>query len=276
MIAKTTIGADFLGAICYGAGLRVNGKEIEGKSELLLTHNLVSVDPKGMALEMQREAEFSRCKKPVWHTSLSWKTGEDPSKEQMIEAANRYCEKMGASPEDHQIVVFQHHDRPHKHIHVYFNRAPIGAGKALVTSNNYARNVRVCKEISQELGFPRLNKLEEGKLRHVEEHKLEAQKFINRAIKDALTQKCNSPENLQVLLGAKGIECNFKVAEGKLQYTSYRYRSIQIKGQDVGFTGRQLGSRLASNLLDGTSMNVENSTVVQRINSERVVSFSLK
>ena len=65
MIAKTTIGADFLGAICYGAGLRVNGKEIEGKSELLLTHNLASDDPKGMALEMQREAAFSRCKKPV-------------------------------------------------------------------------------------------------------------------------------------------------------------------------------------------------------------------
>jgi hypothetical protein len=48
---------------------------------------------------------------------LAVSRGEDQNKEQMIEVAN---------PEDHQIVVFQHHDRPHEHVHVYINRAPIG------------------------------------------------------------------------------------------------------------------------------------------------------
>ncbi|MGX5858595.1 relaxase/mobilization nuclease domain-containing protein [Dyadobacter jiangsuensis] len=244
MIAKTTIGADFPGAICYGAGLRVNGKEIEGKSELLLTHNLISDDPKGMALEMQREAEFSRCKKPVWHTSLSWKPGENPSKEQMMEAANRYCEKMGASPEDHQIVVFQHHDRPHKHIHVYMNRLPIGGGKALETSHNYARNVRVCKEISQDLGFTKLQKLQEGKLRHVAEHRKEAQEVVNLAIKGVLKQKCKSPEELERRLKEKGIDCKFTLEEGKIKYSSYSYKGVPIKGQDVGFTAKQLQNGL--------------------------------
>lgn len=243
MIAKTTIGADFLGAICYGAGLRVNGKEIEGKSELLLTHNLVSVDPKGMALEMQREAEFSRCKKPVWHTSLSWKPGENPSKEQMIEAANRYCEKMGASPEDHQIVVFQHHDRPHKHIHVYLNRAPMGGGKAVETSHNYARNIRVCKEISQELGFTKMLRLERGKLRHVGEQQLEGQKVINLAIKAALRQGCKTSDDLERRLHEKGIECTFLVEKGALRSSSYRYKGVRIKGQDVGFTAKQLQAK---------------------------------
>ncbi|SDF96352.1 Relaxase/Mobilisation nuclease domain-containing protein [Dyadobacter soli] len=243
MIAKTTIGADFLGAICYGAGLRVNGKEIEGKSELILTHNLVSVDPKGMAMEMQREAEFSRCKKPVWHTSLSWKPGENPSKEQMIEAANRYCEKMGAKPEDHQIVVFQHHDRPHRHIHVYMNRLPIGGGKALETSHNYARNVRVCNEISRELGFEKIENLERGKLRYVEEHQAEAQKVVSFAIKVALKQKCRTCEDLECRLNKNGIECNFLVQNGKLKYSSYRYKGVSIKGQDVGFTAKQLEAK---------------------------------
>lgn len=247
MIAKTTIGADFLGAICYGAGLRVNGKEIEGKSELLLTHNLVSVDPKGMALEMQREAEFSRCKKPVWHTSLSWKPGEDPTKEQMVEAANRYCEKMGASPEDHQIVVFQHHDRPHRHVHVYINRAALGGGRALETSHNYARNVRVCKEISQELGFEKVEKLQEGKLRHVAENRKEAQKVVTLAIREALGKKCKTLSELELCLKKKGIECKFTMETGKLKYSSYSYQGVPIKGQDVGFTARQLQSRLDSN-----------------------------
>lgn len=247
MIAKTTIGADFLRAICYGAGLRVNGKEIEGKSELLLTHNLVSVDPKGMALEMQREAEFSRCKKPVWHTSLSWKPGENPSKEQMIEVANRYCEKMGASPEDHQIVVFQHHDRPHRHIHVYMNRLPIGGGRALQTSHNYARNVRVCKEVSQELGFAKVLRQEKGKLRYVGEHQSDGQKVINLAIKLALRQGCKRPEELEEQLKSKGIECRFTVEAGMLKSSSYSYRGVQIKGQDVGFSAKLLQTKLNDN-----------------------------
>lgn len=247
MIAKTTIGADFLGAICYGAGLRVNGKEIEGKSELLLTHNLVSDDPKGMALEMQREAEFSRCKKPVWHTSLSWKPGESPSKEQMIEAANRYCEKMGANPEDHQIVVFKHHDRPHRHIHVYMNRLPIGGGKALETSHNYARNVRVCKEISQELGFGFIEKIEKGKLRHVAEHQIEAQKVVNFSIREALKQRCKTSAELERYLNAKGIQCKFTEEDGKLKYSSYNYNETSIKGQDVGFSSKLLQKRLLEN-----------------------------
>ncbi|QRR02624.1 relaxase/mobilization nuclease domain-containing protein [Dyadobacter sandarakinus] len=251
MIAKTTIGADFLGAICYGAGLRVNGKEIEEKSELLLTHNLVSEDPKGMALEMQREAEFSRCKKPVWHTSLSWKPGENPSKEQMIEAANRYCEKMGASTEDHQVVVFQHHDRPHKHVHVYINRAPVGGGKALETSHNYARNVRVCKEISKELGFTKVIRLEAGKMRQVGDHQATAQKVINVAIRNALKQKTTTFEDLERQLIDKGIECKFAMEDGKLKYTSYHYSGISLKGQDVGFSARQLQNLLEENFQKG-------------------------
>lgn len=248
MIAKTTIGADFLGAICYGAGLRVNGMEIEGKSELLLTHNLVSVDPKGMAMEMMREAEFSRCKKPVWHTSLSWKPGENPTKEQMIEAANRYCTKMGADPKDHQIAVYQHHDKPHKHIHIYINRVPTDGSKALETSHNYARNVRICKQISQELGFVKVEKLQEGKLRHIAENRKEAQKVVNSAIKEALKQKCRTPEDLEQRLKRKKIDCKFAMEEGTLKYSSYIYKGVPIKGQDVGFTAKQLAFNLEKNI----------------------------
>jgi hypothetical protein len=48
MIAKTTMGSSFIGAINYGAGYSLDGKEIEGKSELLLLHNVVSQDPLGI------------------------------------------------------------------------------------------------------------------------------------------------------------------------------------------------------------------------------------
>lgn len=243
MIAKTTIGSSFLRAINYGAGYSLDGKEIEGKSELLLLHNVVSPDPLGIALEMQQEAACSRCKKPVWHSSLSWKPGENPTKEQMIEAVNRYCAKMGADPKDHQIAVYQHHDKPHKHIHIYINRVPTDGSKALETSHNYARNVRICKEITQELGFAKVEKLQERKLRHVAENRKEAQRVVNLAIKEALKRKCRTPEELERRLNEKGIECKFTVDKGSLKYSSYRYQGVPIKGQDVGFTAKQLQSR---------------------------------
>ena len=152
---------------------------------------------------------------------------------------------MGADPKDHQIAVYQHHDKPHKHIHIYINRVPTDGSKALETSHNYARNVRICKEITQELGFSIVEKLQEGKLRHVAENQKEAQMFVNLAIKAALKQKCKSPEELEQHLKKKGIECKFTVQEGKLKYSSYRYQGVAIKGQDVGFTAKRLQIQLS-------------------------------
>jgi hypothetical protein len=201
-------------------------------------------------LEMQQEAAGSRCKRPVWHSSLSWKPEENPTQEQMIEAANRYCTKMGADPKDHQIAVYQHHDKPHKHIHIYINRVPTDGSKALETSHNYPRNVRICKEITQELGFAKVEKLEEGKLRNVAENQKETQKIVNLAIKNALKQKCRTPEDLEQRLKEKGIECKFKVDEGKIRFSSYSYQGVPIKGQDVGFTAKRLQTELEKNLIN--------------------------
>ena len=168
----------------------------------------------------------------------------------MIEAANQYCDKIGASPEDHQIVVFQHHDRPHRHIHVYVNRVPVGGGKALETSHNYARNVRVCQVITQELGFSQVEKLQEGKLRKVAEIQKEAQKFVNLAIKEALKRKCKSSKELERQLKEMGIECKFMLDEGRIKYSSYKYQGVSIKGQDVGFSAKQVQLKMIEHVID--------------------------
>ncbi|HEV7347424.1 relaxase/mobilization nuclease domain-containing protein [Telluribacter sp.] len=249
MIAKTTIGSDFHGAIHYGAGYRLDGTIIKGKAELLLLNNVISQDPKGIAAEMQQEAAYGRCKKPVWHTSLSWKPEEHPTREQMIVAANSYCQKMGADPTDHQIVVYQHHDQPHRHIHIYINRVPTDGGPALATSHNYARNERICREISQEMGFAKVERIKEGQLRHVAPNQLEAQQVVQLAIQEALKAKLKSPADIERRLKEKGIECRYQLEGGKLKYSSYCYQGIPIKGQDVGFTAKQLQARLDKNLL---------------------------
>jgi len=248
MIAKTSIGSSFSGAIRYGAGYTAEGKEIMGKSDLLTTYNVVSQDPEGIAAEMQQEASYSRCKTPVWHSSISWKPEEKPTREQMIETAKRYCQKIGADPKDHQIVVYEHHDKPHQHIHIYINRVPTDGSKALETSHNYARNVRICKEISQELGFSKLEKLEQGKLRHVAVNQEQAQKIVNKTIKMALNENLGTLEEMQRHLEERGIECRYKMEEGKLKFSSYSYQGVPIQGRDAGFTAQELQARLDKNL----------------------------
>ncbi|WP_247237704.1 relaxase/mobilization nuclease domain-containing protein [Telluribacter sp. SYSU D00476] len=249
MIAKTSIGSDFHGAIHYGAGYHLDGTIIKGKAELLILNNIVSQDPKGIADEMQQEASYGRCKKPVWHTSLSWKPEEHPTREQIIVAANSYCQKMGADPTDHQIVVYQHHDQPHRHIHIYINRVPTDGGPALTTSHNYARNERICREISQELGFAKVERLKDGQLRHVMPNQLEAQQVVQLAIRKALKAKSNNPAEMERRLKEKGIECRYQLEGGRLKYSSYCYQGVAIKGQDVGFTAKQLQARLDKNML---------------------------
>jgi hypothetical protein len=57
-------------------------------------------------------------------------------------------------------------------------------GKALETSHNYARNVRICKRITQELGFAKVEQLDQGKLLHVSESHENTQKVLSLAIKE--------------------------------------------------------------------------------------------
>jgi len=81
-------------------------------------------------------------------------------------------------------------------------------------------------------------------LRHLADNRKEAQKVVNLAIKAALKQKCGSPEALEGQLRERGIECKFTLQEGRLKYSSYCYKGVPVKGQDVGFTSEQLQRRL--------------------------------
>jgi hypothetical protein len=155
MIAKTTVGSSFEGALTYGAGQRPGRKSAE--AELLGSSNLREGTPQLMAKQMEEVAsESARIQKPVWHTSLSWPPGESVSREQKIAAAEMYCELMGAPFDRHQVAIYEHHDKPHEHIHVYINRVPIDGGPALRTSNNFYKQPKVCREICKQLGMQQL------------------------------------------------------------------------------------------------------------------------
>lgn len=246
MIAKTTTGKSFGPALAYGAGLK-EGKEHK-PSQLLGASNLGARDPEGMAAEMMAVADSSRCQSPVWHTSLNWPKGETVEKQQLLRAASEYCRQIGADPTRHQVAIYQHHDRPHTHIHIYINRVPMDGGPALDTSHNYARNVKICQAITQQLGMSQLPEQRQSLNDH-DPHKQSTREYVQETLKKTLTDpQITSVEQLGDQLRLKGVESQFKHdSTGVLVGCSFRYEQTAVKGSEVGHKAKQIGQQLRLN-----------------------------
>lgn len=259
MITRTTIGADFEGALTYGAGVR-QGDSPKKKAELIGSSNLGDVsNPRGLAAEMQGVAdERSQCKNPVWHTSLSWAKDEKPSRAQKLKAAERYCELLRSQLskkvppaeraaynvwEQHQVAVYEHHDKDHDHIHIYLNRVPLGGGAALPTGHNYKFNLKAIKIISEEL---KLNSLPSQRQSFNDRRPpvQDTRQVVRAALVEAMADKqVQSIEQLQARLSAQGIEAKLtRSKENKLVGVSFKQGGMAVTGQDVGFKAAQLSA----------------------------------
>ncbi|QIL78327.1 relaxase/mobilization nuclease domain-containing protein [Hymenobacter sp. HDW8] len=240
MIAKTITGSSFAGALAYGAGLRT--EHINKQAELLSVANVGSHDAAGIADEMQAVAALSsRIQQPVWHTVLSWAPGEQVSRAQKLQAAALYCELIGASLARHQVAVYEHKDKDHPHLHIYINRVPMDGGPALRSDHNYARNVRVTRQIREQLGMTPLparrqstNDLSpntEITRRYVRSH-------LTAALRDG---SIRSFDQLVARLQEQQIALQLKRdGKGVLVGTSFRYQHISVTGSDVGIKAQQL------------------------------------
>lgn len=258
MITRTTIGADFEGALTYGAGVRQGDKA--KKAELISSSNLVDVsNPRGLAAEMQAVAEEnSKCKNPVWHTSLSWAKDEQLSRAQKLQAAERYCELLRAQLtkskhlsaeeraaynvwEQHQVAVYEHKDKDHDHIHIYLNRVPVYGGAALDTGHNYKFNLAAIKTITQELGLhplPSQRQSFNDSRPPVQETRHVVRAVLVKALADPQVQ---SIEQLREHLAAQDIEMRTKRSQaGQLVGVSFRYDEAAVTGQEVGMKAAHL------------------------------------
>ena len=245
MIAKTTTGSDFGGGIAYGAGIR-SGRENK-QSRLVSVSNIYSTDAESIASEMRNVAALNdRIQRPVWHTALAWAPGEVVSLEQKRQAAALYCELIGASLERHQVVVYEHRDKPHPHIHIYINRVPLDGGPALALHNNYARNVKATAHIREKLGMTPLPEKRQS-LRDHSPDKQATRELVQGAVQRALgDQQVTTTEQLQQQLRGQGIETRLKVNEqGTLVGVSFRAGGISVTGTEVGYKAHQLRTHFA-------------------------------
>ena len=142
MIAKVTSGSDFGGLARY----LTYREDRVGFVEL---HNMASRDVREAAQEMQITAELSsRCKKPVYHLSISFDPGDQAGEEQLRSAASRVLKELNL--DTHLVVVVSHRDTAHPHVHVMVNRVHAETGKAWRTSHDWRRIERALRKLEKE------------------------------------------------------------------------------------------------------------------------------
>lgn len=250
MIAKTITGNDFEGALTYGAGQRQGkgkGKE-PGEAPLLVVANVIPGSPKEMAQDMRAvAAQSKKIQKPVWHTVLSWKAGEVVSQAQKVAAAKRYCELIGAPVDRHQVVVYEHHDKKHAHVHIYLNRVPIDGGPALRTDNNFYRQPAITRQISQELGMEAIPERRRS-LKALDPTKEVARGQVRQALLRVLSQPNRGGEEwLALQLQKERIGVRYTHDKGGvLRGVSFEMNGVAVRGQEVGYKGAQLRQALAA------------------------------
>jgi hypothetical protein len=242
MIAKTVTGSDFEGALTYGAGLRKGKAKEPGEVQPLYISNVVAASPQLMAQQMQSvAAESKRIQKPVWHTVLSWKAGEVVTEAQKVAAVKRYCELMGAPVERHQVVVYEHKDKKHAHVHIYLNRVPVDGGPALRTSNNFYRQPAITKQISQELGMQPIPERRQS-IKDVDPSKELARGAIQQAVQRLLAEQGRGGEQwFQEKLRQQQIDVRYTHDKGGiLRGVSFELNGVAVKGQEVDYKGADL------------------------------------
>ena len=78
-----------------------------------------------------------KLEKPVYTYSLAWAQDQEPSREQMIAAAQDSLKALGM--DDRQAVLVAHNDTKHPHIHVILNRVHPEDGRAAPTSKDHLK-----------------------------------------------------------------------------------------------------------------------------------------
>lgn len=110
---------------------------------------------------MDELAETSRAEEPIYHMSLNYADGDNPSKEQMLADADRVLEELELS--DHQAVIVSHHDTDHDHVHIMVNRVHQNKPRAHNVWRDRTRMKNILGRIEEDRGYQKVSHVHEWK-----------------------------------------------------------------------------------------------------------------
>ena len=236
MIAKIKNGRGFKGVLNY-AGYSPH------KNAEIIASNGVATDSLGMmcASFVAQANANPKVRKPVGHISLSF-ANEDEDKLDaafLHKIAVEYMNAMGIR--NTQYVIFRHHDTPHPHIHIIYNRVD-NDGKAIKGDTNFRKSTRVCRNLTEKYCLT----MGVGK-KSVRRERLKGRDAAKYKIYDTVTNAmdgCRSWKALISSLAEKGIStrlvCSF----------NGRVTGVVFSTDGVSLSGRQVDRSLSVRKID--------------------------
>lgn len=147
MIAKIKQGVGFAGLLNYANDiLKKDTKLLDSDGVILVSNKTIASCFKAQAKAVQGDKKF------VGHLILAFspKDNDKLNDDKLKEISHEYMRKMGIV--DTQFVVFQHHDQPHPHIHIVYNRVN-NFGEFMKCDTNWRKSAAITKELTRDFGL---------------------------------------------------------------------------------------------------------------------------
>lgn len=226
MMAKISSGQGFAGLVDYANNLKEKNTKIIVSDGVDLTSNKSIV----ASFSLQAKSRPS-LKHFVGHISLSFAPEDTPklSDRLMADIAKEYMRRMGIV--NTQYAVFRHHDKPHGHVHIVYNRVD-NDGNAITGDQGFRKSARITQALTREYG------LAFGKdKKNVNRDRLKGKAAAKYRIYDTVTeamQTCRSMEALKAALSARGIGMNIvRNAEGKAKGVVFTCDNLSFAGYQI-------------------------------------------
>lgn len=226
MMAKIRSGQGFAGLVDYANDIKNKETNIIASDGMDLTSNKSIV----ASFSLQAKSRQS-LRNFVGHISLNFAPEDTPklSDRLMADIAQEYLRRMGIV--NTQYVVFRHHDKPHAHVHIVYNRVD-NDGNAIAGDQGFRKSARITQALTREYGLA----FGKGK-KKVNRHRLKGKDAAKYCIYDAVAdamKSCRSMEALKVALSAQGIGMNIvHNAEGKAKGVVFTCDNISFAGYRI-------------------------------------------
>lgn len=258
MIAKIRSGQGFAGLVDYANDLKQKDTKIIASEGVDLTSNRSVV----ASFNLQAKSRPS-LKNFVGHISLSFAPEDTPklSDRLMADIAGEYMHRMGIV--NTQYVIFRHHDKPHAHVHIVYNRVA-NDGSSISGDQNFRKSARITQALTREYGltFGRgKKKVNRDRLKGKDAIKYRIHDAVNEALKD-----CRNMEALRAALAARGIGMNIiRNADGKAKGIVFTCDSLSFAGYQIdrSMTYAKLCQRM------GTVQEIAGSTSCTSVSNNR-------
>jgi hypothetical protein len=110
----------------------------------------VAQDVRGALDELEALGAASRCKRPLYHASISPAADRPLNSEQLIFAVDALEAKLGLKDQPRVVVI--HRKSGREHVHVAWSRIEVERGRAISDSWNYRTHEEVARELERKFG----------------------------------------------------------------------------------------------------------------------------